>query len=230
MTIKDNVKPTRSELLEIKKKIKLSQSGHNLLKMKRDGLIIEFFNILNKAKDVRARLVEDFRTAEERIAVARAVEGGLAVKSAAFALKDKPDIKLKSKNVMGLVVPVIEAAMIRKNASQRGYGVIGTSSRIDEAAEAYESLVERIILAAEVETTMRKLLDEIEKTKRRVNALEFKVIPELQEAASFIRLRLEEMERENIFRLKKIKTKAGENIKKEVDEGAEKVVKTHGPS
>ena len=230
MTIKDNVKPTRSELLELKKKIKLSQSGHNLLKMKRDGLIIEFFNILNKAKDVRARLVKDFKTAEERIAVARAVEGGLAVKSAAFALKDKPDIKLKSKNVMGLVVPVIEAAKIRKNASQRGYGVIGTSSRIDEAAESYESLVERIILAAEVETTMRKLLDEIEKTKRRVNALEFKVIPELEEAASFIRLRLEEMERENIFRLKKIKTKAGENIKAEVDDDAEKKVKAPGPT
>jgi len=218
MTIKDNVKPTRSELLELKKKIKLSQSGHNLLKMKRDGLIIEFFNILNKAKDVRARLVEDFRTAEERIAVARAVEGGLAVKSAAFALKDKPDIKLKSKNVMGLVVPVIEAAMIRKNASQRGYGVIGTSSRIDEAAEAYESLVERIILAAEVETTMRKLLDEIEKTKRRVNALEFKVIPELQEAASFIRLRLEELERENIFRLKRIKNKSKVTMRKQADD------------
>ena len=217
MTIKDNVKPTRSELLELKKKIKLSLSGHNLLKMKRDGLIIEFFNILNKAKDVRATLVADFKVAEEKIAIARSAEGALAVKSAAFALKDKPDIKLRSKNVMGLVVPVIEASKIRKKAAQRGYGILGTSSRIDEAAEAYEELVERIILAAEVETTMRKLLDDIEKTKRRVNALEFKVIPELEEAAAFIRLRLEEMERENIFRLKRIKSKAHETLGKEAD-------------
>jgi len=219
MAIKDNVKPTRSELLELKKKIKLSQTGHNLLKMKRDGLIIEFFNILNKAKDVRTRLVQDYRKAEERIAVARSVEGAIAVKSAAFALKDKPDIKLRSKNVMGLVVPVIEGSKIKKHGIKRGYGVIGTSSRIDEAAEAYEELVERIILAAEVETTMRKLLDEIEKTKRRVNALEFKVIPELEEAAAFIRMRLEEMERENIFRLKKIKNKARETLEEEVDNG-----------
>jgi len=218
MAIKDNVKPTRSELLEIKKKIKLSQSGHKLLKMKRDGLIIEFFNILNKAKDVRASLVADFKKAEEKIAIARSVEGALAVKSAAFVLKDKPDIKLRSKNIMGLVVPVIEAAKIKKTAAQRGYGILGTSSRIDEAAEAYEELVERIILAAEVETTMRKLLDEIEKTKRRVNALEFKVIPELQEAAAFIRLRLEELERENIFRLKKIKNKSKVTMRKQADD------------
>lgn len=207
MALKDTVKPTRSELLDIKKKIKLSLSGHKLLKMKRDGLIIEFFNILNKAKDVRSRLVQDFRKAEEKIAVARAVDGAITVKSAAFALKDKPEIKLRSKNVMGLVVPVIEWDKIKKTCNMRGYGIIGTSSRVDEAAEAYEELVERIILAAEIETTMRKLLDEIEKTKRRVNALEFKVIPELEEAAAFIQLRLEEMERENTFRLKKIKAK-----------------------
>ncbi|MDH7509014.1 MAG: V-type ATP synthase subunit D, partial [Methanomassiliicoccales archaeon] len=89
-----------------------------------------------------------------------------------------------------------------------GYGVIGTSPFIDEAAEAYEELVETIIKAAEIETTMKRLLDEIEKTKRRVNALEYKVIPELKEAEEFIEFRLEEMERENIFRLKRIKQKA----------------------
>ena len=90
---------------------------------------------------------------------------------------------------------------------ERGYGVYN-SSAVDEAAEAYERVAEKIILAAEVETSMRKLLNEIEKTKRRVNALEFVVIPNLDKVRSFIQLRLEEIERENIFRMKRIKAKA----------------------
>jgi len=205
MAIKDNIKPTRSELIELKKKIKLSQSGHKLLKMKRDGLILELFEILEKAKDIRKEFEEQFAIASEKIAIAKSVEGSVVVKSTAFALKDTPELELVSKNVMGVVVPKIEASSVHKELNEHGYGLIGTSSRIDEAVDSFEILVEKIILAAEIETTMKKLLDDIEKTKRRVNALEFKVIPELTEAQDFIILRLEEMERENTFRLKKIK-------------------------
>jgi len=201
----NDVKPTRSELIELKKKIKLSESGHKLLKMKRDGLILEFFEILNKAKDVRSELDASFKKASERIGIAKSVEGIIIVKSTAFALKDAPQIEVESHNIMGVVVPKIESSSIRKAINKRGYGVLGTSSYIDEAADSYEILVEKIILAAEIETTMKRLLDDIEKTKRRVNALEFKVIPELTEAMVFIQLRLEEMERENTFRLKRIK-------------------------
>jgi len=201
----NDVKPTRSELIELKKKIKLSESGHKLLKMKRDGLILEFFEILNKAKDVRSELDASFKEASERIGIAKSVEGIIIVKSTAFALKDAPQIEVESHNIMGVVVPKIESSSIRKAINKRGYGVLGTSSYIDEAADSYEILVEKIILAAEIETTMKRLLDDIEKTKRRVNALEFKVIPELTEAMVFIQLRLEEMERENTFRLKRIK-------------------------
>lgn len=205
MSIKDNVKPTRSELIELKRKINLSEGGHKLLKMKRDGLIMEFFEILDKAKNVRSELDDEHRVAKEKIGITMAVDGEITVRSTAFALKDSPEILLQSKNIMGVVVPEIESSRVKKAINERGYGVIGTSSSIDEAAGSFESLVEKIISAAEIETTMKKLLDEIEGTKRRVNALEFKVIPELQEAAAFIRLRLEEMERENTFRLKRIK-------------------------
>jgi len=83
--------------------------------------------------------------------------------------------------------------------------LIGTSVRIDESVHAFEKLAEKVLEAAELETTMKKLLDEIESTKRRVNALEFKVIPQLEEVAAYITLRLEELERENVFRLKRIK-------------------------
>ncbi|WP_340818960.1 V-type ATP synthase subunit D [Methanolobus sp. WCC4] len=204
MGVKD-VKPTRSELIEIKKKIKLSQSGHKLLKMKRDGLILEFFEILSKAKDVRTELDAAYEGASRTIGIANAVDGTITVKSTAFALQSKPEIELESRNIMGVVVPKIESSSVKKSITERGYGILGTSSYTDEAADAYEELVEKIILAAEIETTMKKLLDDIEKTKRRVNALEFKVIPELQEAMVFIQLRLEEMERENTFRLKRIK-------------------------
>lgn len=203
-----DVKPTRSELLEIKKKIKLTKSGYKILKMKRDGLILEFFKILEQAKDIRDKVNRDYQEAMRAIAIAKAVDGAIAVQSAAFALKTHPELSLRSKNIMGIVVPEIEANSIRTPMDQRGYGVIGTSVYIDEAAKAFENLVETIIEAAEIETTMKKLLEEVEKTKRRVNALEFKVIPELQEAEAFIRLRLEEMERENTFRLKRVKQKA----------------------
>ncbi|NYT11616.1 MAG: V-type ATP synthase subunit D [Methanomassiliicoccales archaeon] len=207
------VKPTRSELLQIKKKIKLTQAGHKILKMKRDGLVLEFFKILEQAKEIRQKVVDDYQVAMDKIAVAKAVDGVLAVQSAAFALKSHPEIKLRSKNVMGLVVPEIETTSIKSKVDERGYGVIGTSSYIDEAADAFENLAETIVLAAEVETTMKRLLDEVEKTKRRVNALEYRVIPDLQEAEAFIEFRLEEMERENIFRLKRIKQKAEAAVK-----------------
>ncbi|HLE97773.1 MAG TPA: V-type ATP synthase subunit D [Candidatus Thermoplasmatota archaeon] len=207
MALKD-VKPTRSQLIELKKRINLSKKGYKLLKMKRDGLIMEFFKMLEDAKKVRAEMGETYERARESIHVAEAVEGVVSVRSAAMSLVKSPTIELRRRNVMGVVVPEIEGEGVRQPLLARGYGLIGTSPRIDEAAKAYEGLVDSVIRAAEVETSIKKMLDEIEKTKRRVNALEFKVIPELEAARDFIRLRLEEMERENIFRLKRIKAKA----------------------
>jgi V/A-type H+-transporting ATPase subunit D len=139
--------------------------------------------------------------------MARAMEGDVAVRGAAAALKEHPELTTQAKNIMGVVVPQIESSKVRKSLDERGYGVMGTSARIDEAAEAYEELLETIILAAEVETAMKKMLEEIETTKRRVNALEFKLLPDLYDNQEYIEQKLEEQEREEIFRMKKIKAK-----------------------
>lgn len=202
-----DIKPTRSELLKVKKQIKLAQSGYSLLKKKRDGLILEFFEILKKAKTLRQELVEQYKAAFKKINIARTLEGDLKIKSTALAVKEIPDIKLGTRNIMGVKVPRVEHSEIKKALMERGYGT-HTSAAIDEAAASYEKVVEKILLAAEVETSMRKLLNEIEKTKRRVNALEFVVMPRLNKVKAFIQLRLEEMERENIFRMKRIKARA----------------------
>lgn len=202
------IQPTRSELLEVTRKIRLTQNGYKILKLKRDGLILEFFKILDQAKDLRLEIARRYKEASEKIAIASAVDGVIAVRSASYALTGHPEIQLKSRNLMGVVVPEIKSTKIVAPITERGYGIIGTSPRIDEATEAYEKLVETVVKAAELETTMKKLLEEIERTKRRVNALEFKVLPDLQEIERFIRFRLEEMERDNTFRLKRIKDKS----------------------
>ena len=202
-----DIKPTRSELLKVKKQIKLAKSGYSLLKKKRDGLILEFFEIMKKAKTLRQELVEQYKIALEKINIARILETDLKVKSIAMAIRNIPNITVETRNIMGVKVPRIEHSEIKKALMSRGYSIY-TSAAIDEAAVSYEKVVEKILLAAEVETSMRKLLNEIEKTKRRVNALEFVVMPSLDKTKSFIQLRLEEMERENIFRMKRIKARA----------------------
>jgi V/A-type H+-transporting ATPase subunit D len=207
MALRD-IKPTRSELINLKRKIKLSERGYKILKMKRDGLILEFFKVLAVAKDTRGDLTNKYSQAVEMMALANTVEGAIGVKSAAFSVKEVPEISLKSKNIMGVIVPEIGSTKVRKSLVDRGYGMLGTSPVIDETATAFEELVESIIESAEIETTMKRLLDEIESTKRRVNALEYKVIPELTEAQDFIKMRLDEMEREELFRLKRIKARS----------------------
>jgi V/A-type H+-transporting ATPase subunit D len=202
------IQPTRSELLEVGKKIKLTKNGHKILKLKRDGLILEFFKILDQAKDLRREIAMRYKEANEKIAIATAVDGAIAVRSASYALTGHPEIQLRSRNLMGVVVPNIRSSTIVAPLNERGYGIIGTSPRIDEATDAYEKLVETVVKAAELETTIKKLLEEIERTKRRVNALEFKVLPELEEIQRFISFRLDEMERDNTFRLKRIKDKS----------------------
>jgi V/A-type H+/Na+-transporting ATPase subunit D len=201
-----NIKPTRSELLNLKKKIKLAKNGHSLLKKKRDGLIMEFFEILKEAKTLRKEMVEAYLVANKSLNIARTTTSELYLKSLALAITQNAEIESETKNIMGIRVPVIEkSGEIKKSFSSRGYGIVSGSTLIDKAAHGYEEVVDLAIRVAEVEISMRKLLNEIEKTKRRVNALEFAVIPEMEKGASFITLRLEEMERDNLSSLKHIK-------------------------
>lgn len=203
----EDVKPTRKNLMEIEDRIEFSERGHDTLEKKRDGLIMEFMDILDESKEIRSDLQQNYEDAQRKINMARSMEGDMAVRGAAAALENHPEITTQSKNIMGVVVPEIESTRVKKDLNERGYGVMGTSARIDEAAEAYEELLETIILAAEVETAMKKMLEEIEKTKRRVNALEFKLLPELRENKDYIEQKLEEREREETFTLKKVKEK-----------------------
>jgi len=210
-----DVKPTRKNLMAIEDRIELSERGHDTLEKKRDGLIMEFMDILDQAQDVRSDLEATYDEAQRTINMARAMEGDVAVRGAAAALKEHPEITTESRNIMGVVVPQIESTRVQKSLDQRGYGVLGTSARIDQVADAYEELLEQIILAAEVETAMKELLEEIETTKRRVNALEFTLLPELHENKEYIEQKLEEQEREEIFRMKKIKDKKEAEAKAE---------------
>ncbi len=201
-----NVKPTRSELLQTKKKIVLANSGYKLLKKKRDGLILEFFNVLKTARNVRQELVAEYAKALVKINIARAIDSDIQIKSAAMSIKQKPLVELDTKSIMGVKIPTITSGDVKKTIFERGYGILSATSKIDEAAAAYEALVEKITATAEIEITLKRLLREIERTKRKVNALEQLTIPRLNADASYIRLRLEEMERENFSRLKMLKT------------------------
>jgi V/A-type H+-transporting ATPase subunit D len=202
-----DIKPTRSELIKLKGRIKQTKNGYKLLKMKRDGLFHEFRTLLSEMILAKRELTESYRLAKTRIDLANAIEGGLAVRAAAIANSAHPEVEVERRNIMGVVVPSVSGSNLKSTFAERGIGFIGSSPYIDEASDSFSELIEKIVTASEMEATLKRLLAEIEATKRRVNALEFKVIPELEEAKVFIQLRLEEMEREETFRLKRFKNK-----------------------
>ena len=202
-----DIKPTRSELIKLKARIKQTKNGYKLLKMKRDGLFHEFRQLLSEMIEAKRDLTATYRLAKTRIDLANAIEGGLAVRAAAIANSAHPEVEVERRNIMGVVVPSVSGSNLKSTFAERGIGFIGSSPYIDEASDSFSNLIEKIVTASDMEATLKRLLAEIEATKRRVNALEFKVIPELEEAKVFIQLRLEEMEREETFRLKRFKNK-----------------------
>ena len=116
-------------------------------------------------------------------------------------------VAISTRNIMGVRIPGMESVDVRKPLEERGYSILGTSAKIDEVAESFEAALDMVLKLAETENALKKMIREIEKTKRRVNALEYILIPNLKAQAKYIAFRLEEMERENFFTLKMMKKK-----------------------
>ncbi|MGZ4902300.1 MAG: V-type ATP synthase subunit D [Halobacteriota archaeon] len=201
----EQVTPTRMELIKKNGQIKLAEQGRDLLREKMDALIREFFNIMGSVSKSREELETAAIAAQRSLYVAEAVDDLVALKSASFATRRGVSLEIRGKNIMGVPVPLIERKTVTKNVLERGYSMIGTSGRIDEAAEQYEMELDLIIGLAETETSLRRLGDEIQMNRRRVNALEQVLIPELKRQARYIKISLEEREREDLYRLKKVK-------------------------
>lgn len=201
------VRATRMELMKTRAQIKLAEQGRDLLREKMDALIREFFKILSNVTDSRDELELVSQSADLALLIAQATDDPVTVKSAGFATRRSITVDISGKNIMGVPVPVIEKKRVSKAMLERGYGVISTSARIDETAERYEAEIDLLIKLAETETetAMRRLGAEIQMC-RRVNALEQILIPELRSRAKYIRNAIEEREREDLFRLKKVKS------------------------
>ncbi|WP_456435976.1 V-type ATP synthase subunit D [Methanopyrus sp.] len=201
--ILEDVNPTRMELLKLQDRIELAKKGHKLLKEKRDALIMEFFEIVKRASEIRERAVEKLMEAYSKLAASKVTLGEIGVERASMATGEEIKVDIGSRNVMGVVVPIIER--VSEDGSKVVYGFADTSGALDEAMRAFTEAIDAVLELAEIEETLRLMAEEIERTKRRVNALEHIVIPRLENTEKYIEMKLDEQERENFVRLKRVK-------------------------
>lgn len=204
----EEVRPTRAELLERRAQIGLAQQGMDLLKQKRDALLMEFMGVMDETLRLSDSLQRTVSEAQYSLAVAQAVDGTVALRSAGLATKGEVVVEMTGTKIMGVSVPVVTKGESPVRSSfTRGYSVTGVSSRVDESAEKFEKILDVIIEYSDIETRLKRLGEEINKTNRRVNALEQVTIPSLREQVSYIGQTLDERAREDLFRLKKVKRK-----------------------
>ena len=196
------VNATRMELLRLKKRIVLARRGHKLLKDKEDELMRQFLDLVNKNRDLREKLEAQLIVAFRNFLMARAVMDRESMEEAIMFPKQKLELSVSTASIMNLRVPRFE---LKSEGTVHSYGFINTSAELDSALQVYSDLLPEMVKLAEAESAIQLLADEIEKTRRRVNALEHVLIPNLEETIRYITMRLDEMERSNLTRLMKIK-------------------------
>lgn len=208
----ETVSPTRMNLLQRKSQIQLAAQGVDLLKNKRDALMKEFFELLRPLVDSREKMTGEMREAWNAFILSLAFDGQAALESAAMAAARDVSLPVKVQNIWGVLVPEAQHARWRRGLFERGYSPLTTSARLDRAAARFERFLESILEMSPLLFKVQKLGEEIRKTTRRVNALEQRVIPRLREEMDYIQSTLEQREREDVFRLKRIKQKTEQNV------------------
>ncbi|MEM2109162.1 MAG: V-type ATP synthase subunit D [Candidatus Odinarchaeota archaeon] len=198
-------KATRMELLTLKKKKQLAQKGYELLKEKRDALIMEFFRLIEDVKELRDRVESDIGLAFLNLKYAKMVDGPLKLYGLASSIKPTVNLEVETHNVMGVKMPRLN--IVSREEAEVQHSLLGFSSKTDDARRYFSKALDTIIKLAEIEGSVKRLAEEIEKSKRRVNALRSIVIPRIEATINYIELHLEEAEREDFTRLKFIKRK-----------------------
>lgn len=205
MNMAGDVRPTKNELFALKNRIRLADRAYSILDRKLDGLILEVSRLAPEVKKEHDLLMIRYKRVKHLLAPAYMIEGMLNVTVAAYSVESRIDIEFSRRNLFGISVPAITGTDVRRDLTERGYGLLGTSLVIDDLADAYEGLVEAIILYAGNAITLHLLVNEIERINRRVKALKYQVIPSLEEKITIISRAREEIEREEQARLFHIK-------------------------
>ncbi|NUN11506.1 V-type ATP synthase subunit D [Candidatus Micrarchaeota archaeon] len=199
--MKENVKPTRMELLNTKQRLKLAEKGHALLKQKRDALVLEFFAVVKQAKNLRNELNAKVIEANKALAIAEAFHGKTYLETLALSAFATPELAVQSKNIMGVRIPLIKIDETIQS-KELAFAIEGSSAKLDDAILRFQEATDLVLKIAETEAAIKRLLQEIEKTNRRVNALEYNIQPDLKKTIKDITQHLALLEGELFFALK----------------------------
>ena len=200
-----NVNPTRMALSNLKGRLVTAKRGHKLLKDKQDELMRRFIEMIRKNKKLRVEVEKELSNSFKSFLLASAVMSPEFLEQAVAFPKEQVSVAIETKNVMSVNIPKMEFNRTESNGAIFPYGYAHTSSELDDAILELHSVMDMLLELAEVEKACQLMADEIEKTRRRVNALEYRTIPDLEETIKFIRMKLDENERATITRLMKVK-------------------------
>lgn len=201
------VNPTRINLINTRKSMVIAKKGYSVLKRKREVLVLEFLRLLKDSTKDRNYVGERLNHAYKTLALALAYAGDFELGYAAEYVNEPKPIAIETKDIMGVKVPEIEHISAGGGILERGYGLTSTSSAVDDVNESYSEALNALIDLAKREQGLKRLVLEVEKVKRRVNALDYILIPNLNRRAKYISMRLDEMDRDTFSALKHIKKK-----------------------